>query len=354
VSSSPTPSRTWPDLLTRLIDGVHLDADDTAWVMAAVMDGDTPSARIAAFLMGLRAKGETTDELEGLVRAMLARAEPADVPGPTVDVVGTGGDRSHSVNISTMAAIVVAATGATVVKHGNRAASSACGSADVLEALGIAIDLPVAEVSAVARDVGITFLPAQVFHPAMRHAAATRKDLGIPTVFNVLGPLSNPARPTAMAVGSGDRRLAPIMAGVLARRGVSALVFHGDDGLDEITTTTTTQVWRVVDGDVGHEVFDPAELGVPVVQPEQLRGGDPATNAAVVLDLVAGTPGPVREVVLLNAAAALVALDAAEGRAPGALADDLGQARNRAAAAIDSGAAAALLDRWVARTRGQA
>jgi anthranilate phosphoribosyltransferase len=355
VTAAPGSAPDWPDVLSRLIDRRDLGVEDTAWVMDEVMAGRAEPAQLAGFLVGMRAKGEVTDELEGLVRTMLERAEPADVPGPTVDVVGTGGDRSHSVNISTMAALVVAATGARVVKHGNRAASSASGSADVLEALGVAIDLPPAEVTALASEVGITFLAAQVFHPAMRHAAPVRKALGIPTVFNVLGPLCNPARPTAMAVGSGDRRLAPVMAGVLARRGTSALVFHGDDGLDEITTTTTTQVWRVVGGQVTHEVLDPRDLDVTPVTAEALRGGSPEVNADAVRALVAGRTGAVRDVVLLNAAAALVALDHV-GRAPEGvdpLVPALAQARSRAAEVIDSGAASALLDRWVAASQAR-
>jgi anthranilate phosphoribosyltransferase len=350
VSSEAASGPTWPDLLTRLIDRHDLSVDETAWVMDQVMSGSADPAQLAAFLVGMRAKGEVTDELEGLVRTMLERAEPAPIAGVTVDVVGTGGDRSHSVNISTMAAIVVAATGVTVVKHGNRAASSASGSADVLEALGVAIDLAPHDVAALADEVGITFLAAQVFHPAMRHAAPVRKALGIPTVFNVLGPLCNPARPAAMAVGSGDRRLAPVMAGVLARRGVSALVFHGDDGLDEITTTTTTQVWRVAGGTTTHEVLDPRDLGVAPVTADDLRGGSPDVNAAVVRDLVAGAQGPVRDVVLLNAAAALVALEgvgAVSDAAAPPLVAALDQARHRAAAAIDDGSAARLLERWI-------
>jgi anthranilate phosphoribosyltransferase len=342
----------WPDLLTRLIDRRDLGADETAWVMDEVMAGRATAAQLGGFLVGMRAKGETTDELEGLVRTRLRRAEPAHVVGPAVDVVGTGGDRSHSVNISTMAALVVAGTGATVAKHGNRAASSASGSADVLEALGVAIDLPAPAVSDVAAEVGITFFPAQVFHPAMRHAGAVRKELGVPTVFNVLGPLCNPASPAAMAVGCGDRRLAPLMAGVLARRGVSAMVFHGDDGLDEITTTTTTQIWRTHGGAVSHEVFDPSDLDIAPVTAEDLRGGDPAYNASVVREVLAGTTGPVRDVVVLNAAAALVALDAvnAQDKPLPALVPALDQARRRAAEAIDSGAAAATLDAWIAAT----
>jgi anthranilate phosphoribosyltransferase len=345
----------WPDLLTRLVERRDLSVDETAWVMNEVMEGRATDAQLAGFLIGMRAKGETTDELEGLVRTMLEHAQPAPVAGPSVDVVGTGGDRSHSVNISTMSALVVAATGAIVTKHGNRAASSASGSADVIEALGVVIDLPAGAVPEVVAEVGIAFLPAQVFHPAFRHAGPVRRELAIPTVFNVLGPLCNPAAPAAMAVGSGDRRLAPVMAGVLARRGTSALVFHGDDGLDEITTTTTTQVWRVVGGEVVHEVLDPRDLGVTPVTAEDLRGGDPAFNASVVRDLVAGVTGPVRDVVLLNAAAALVAL-AHVGRQAGdldPLVPALDQARATAAQAIDDGSAAALLDRWAAATRAR-
>jgi anthranilate phosphoribosyltransferase len=327
------------------MDGSSLTADDTAWAMDEIMAGDASPARLAAFAVLLRAKGETPDELAGLVHTMRERATPLSVPQRAVDVVGTGADRAHTVNISTMAALVVAGSGRPVVKHGNRAATSACGSADVLEELGVAIDLPAAGVAASVEAVGIGFCFAPVFHPSMRHAGPTRAELAVPTFFNFLGPLSNPARVTCAAVGCADRRMAPVMAAVLAERGDSALVFRGDDGLDELTTTTTSSVWVANEGSVTPGVVDPAHFGITAVAPEALRGGDRAHNAAVVRDLLAGGGrAGVRDAVLLNAAAAIAAHDGLGGALDDAIAAGLAVARE----SVDSGAAAALLDRWIA------
>jgi anthranilate phosphoribosyltransferase len=265
-----------------------------------------------------------------------------------LDVVGTGGDRAHTVNISTMAAIVAAGAGVLVVKHGNRAASSACGAADLLEELGIDLSLPPERIAQIAEEVGITFCFAALFHPALRHAGATRRELGIPTTFNFLGPLANPARPAAQAVGVADVRMAGIIAGVLAGRGVSALVFRGDDGLDELTTTTTSRVWVVREGEVREERLDPADLGIPAAAPDALRGGDASYNADVARRFLAGEPGPVRDAVLLNAAAALVAHDGLSGGSDKPLVEQMGEAFGRAQEAVDSGEAAAVLDRWIA------
>lgn len=333
----------WPGVLSTLLAGNALPAADAAWAMAQVMDGEASPAQVAGFVIALRAKGETADEVGGLVASMLDRAERISVTPPAVDTCGTGGDRAHTVNISTMAAIVVAGSGATVVKHGNRAASSTCGSADLLEALGVVIDLPPAAVEECISRAGIGFCFAPVFHPALRHAGQARRDLGVPTVFNFLGPLTNPAQPGAQAVGVADSRMAPVMAGVLAARGASALVFRGDDGLDELTTSTTSRVWRVHSGEVIEESFDPAAIGIARGSVEDLRGGDASHNAEVARSLLAGKPGPVRDAVLLNAAAALAAL------AGGAesLTDSLGAGLTRAAESVDSGAAAAVLERWV-------
>jgi anthranilate phosphoribosyltransferase len=334
---------TWPALLGRLIRGEHLGAADTAWVMDRVLSAEATPAQLAGFLVALRAKGETSAEIAGLAEAMLRHARRVSVPGPAVDVVGTGGDQAHTVNISTMTAVVVAAAGAPIVKHGNRAASSSSGAADVLEALGVAIDLPPAGVEACVAEVGIGFCFAPVFHPSFRHTAPVRREIGIPTAMNVLGPLTNPAQPPAALVGCADARLAPVLAEVFAGRGASALVVRGDDGLDELTTTTTSSAWVVGGGEVRQETVDPAALGIAPASREDLRGGSPAGNAAVVRDLLAGRAGPVRDAVLLNAAGALVAFDGASAR----LADDLPAALARAAAAIDSGAAERLLARWV-------
>jgi len=341
---------TWPDVLGTLLRGENLTVGSAAWAMNEIMDGEATDAQIAAFAVGLRAKGETVDELEGLVAAMYAHATPLLVPGPAVDVVGTGGDRSHSVNISTMAAIVAAATGARVVKHGNRAASSACGSADLLEELGIALDLPADEVAAMAIELGITFCFAPRFHPALRHAAGPRREIGAATTFNFLGPLANPARPSAQAVGVADARMAGVLAGVLARRGVSALVFRGQDGLDELTTTTTSRVWLSRGGVVTELELEPLDLDIPRAEPADLRGGDAPVNAAVARAVLSGEHGPVRDAVLLNAAAALVAYQMTDR----SLVEQLAAALPRVGEAIDSGAAAALLDQWVASTRERA
>ncbi|MPZ63746.1 MAG: anthranilate phosphoribosyltransferase [Propionibacteriales bacterium] len=336
-------AHSWPDILATLTDRADLSAEQTAWAMEEVLGGSATPSQIAGLGIALRSKGETVDEVEGLVRTMYVHAVAIDVPGRTLDVVGTGGDRAHTVNISTMAAIVAAGAGVTVVKHGNRAASSSCGTADVLEELGVRLDLPPAVVAEVGREAGITFCFAPMFHPALRHTAVPRRELGVPTTFNFLGPLANPARPKVQAMGCFDLRMAPILAGVLARRGVDALVFRGDDGLDELTTTTTSQVWVVSGGEVTHEVLDPGELGVPVADREALRGGDVSQNADVVRRMIAGDAGPVRDAVVLNAGAALAAHAAEEG----ALADRIRAGMERAAESIDSGAVQEVFDRWI-------
>ncbi|GAB3965123.1 anthranilate phosphoribosyltransferase [Streptomyces sparsus] len=336
-------ARTWPDVLGALLAGQDLTSRDTAWAMDRIMLGEATDAQIAGFAVALRAKGETVDEVSGLVRTMYEHANTIEVPGPTVDIVGTGGDRAKTVNISTMSAIVVAGTGARVVKHGNRAASSASGSSDVLEKLGVNLDLSPQRVAEVAAEAGISFCFAVKFHPSLRHVAAARRELGIPTTFNFLGPLTNPARVGAQATGVADARMAPIMAGVLAERGTSALVFRGDDGLDELTTTATSTVWTVRDHQVEQQSFDPREVGLQLVPVEALRGADAAHNADVARRLLDGERGPVRDAVLLNSAAALVALTPTDA----SLADQLSAGMVRAAEAIDSGAAKAALDRWV-------
>ena len=287
----------WPDVLGTLVAGKDLTPAQTRWAMGEILAGAATPAQIAGFVVALRTKGESIEELTGLVEAMYDVMTPISVSGRVLDVVGTGGDRSFSVNISTMSAIVAAGAGARVVKHGNRSASSKSGTADVLEALGVRLDLPADRVAAVAEEAGITFCFAASFHPAMRHAAVPRKELGIGTAFNVLGPLANPVRPAAQAIGCADVRLAPVMAGVFAARGVDAWVFRGDDGLDELTTTTTSQLWVVHDGEVRAETVDPTHYGLAPATTEDLRGGDAAHNAEVVRQLLAGKTGPVREAV---------------------------------------------------------
>lgn len=341
--SAGTP--TWPGLLGALLDRRDLSSLETTWAMSEIMSGSATDAQIAAFAVALRAKGETPAEIAGLATEMLARA--VDLPLPDgltlVDTCGTGGDRSHTVNISTMAALVVAGTGAMVAKHGNRAASSSSGSADVLEALGIAVDMPPERVAECITSLGIGFCFAPQFHPALRHAGSPRRELGVPTFFNILGPLTNPARPGSQVVGVSDARLAGVMAGVFAKRGSSVLVVRGDDGLDELTTYTTSRVWWVRSGEVTDEVLDPAALGIAVPPAGALVGGDASVNAEAVRSVLAGQPGPVRDAVILNAAAALVSLSPPAD-------DDLMGAMEKAMAAasdsIDSGAAAAKLIAW--------
>ncbi len=335
---------TWPEVLGALVAGTDLSAVQTTWAMTEILGGEATPAQIAGFAIGLKAKGETVEEVSGLAEAMYAARTPLEIPGRLLDVVGTGGDRSMSVNISTMAAIVAAGAGAKVVKHGNRSASSQAGAADVLEALGIRLDLTPQRVAEVAEEAGITFCFAAAFNPAMRHTAVPRRELGVGTTFNVLGPLANPVRPAAQAIGCADPRMLPVMAGVFAARGVDAWVFRGDDGLDELTTTTTSTVWAVHDGDVAPSSVDPAALGFAPAAPDALRGGDAAHNAEVVRRVLGGEEGPVRDAVLLNAGAALAVYDDPASPVTDALAEGVEKARQ----AVDSGAASATLERWVA------
>ncbi|KAB2370705.1 anthranilate phosphoribosyltransferase [Actinomadura montaniterrae] len=336
---------TWPALLNALLDGDSLTSEETAWAMNTIMAGEATDAQIAGFAVAMRAKGETVAEVSGLADGMMDNATPVDVPGRIADLVGTGGDRAHTVNISTMAAVVAAAAGVRVVKHGNRAASSSCGAADLLEHLGVAIDLSPEATAAVVAETGITFCFAPRFHPALRYASRTRSELGTPTVFNFLGPLTNPARPGAQAVGVFHPRMAGVIAGVFAARGCSSLVFRGDDGLDELTTTGTSTVWVVRDGTATQTTFDPSALGIPPARPEDLRGADASFNARVARETFAGREGAVRDMVLLNAAALITAYEGAP--TADELTATLGAARDRAAEAVDSGAAATLLDRWI-------
>lgn len=311
------------------------------------MSGEATPAQIAGFLVALSAKGETVEELSGLVDAMLAHANPVSISGQKLDIVGTGGDQLNTVNISTMAALVAAGAGAKVVKHGNRAASSSSGSADVLEALGVRLDLTIEEVARNAEEAGITFCFAQVFHPSFRHTAVPRRELAVPTAFNFLGPLTNPAKVQASAVGVANARMAPLVAGVLAQRGSRGLVFRGNDGLDELTTTGPSTVWEIRAGGVTELTFSPQDLGITLATVEQLRGGNAEDNAAVVRDVLAGKEGPARDAVLVNAAAGLVAFDES---AEGSFLDRMREAFARAADSIDSGAAAGVLEKWVSLT----
>lgn len=338
----------WPALLSGLVRGEDQTAEATAWAMGQILAGEATPAQLAAFVVALRAKGETVAEISGMADTMIEFATPIEVTGHAVDVVGSGGDRANTVNVSTMAAIVAAGAGARVVKHGNRAASSACGAADVLEALGVVLDLAPEQQRSVIEQAGIGFLFAPLYHPALRHAAAPRRELGIATTFNFLGPLTNPAQPNASAVGVADPAMAELMAGVFAARGGQGLVFHGDDGLDELTTTTTSTLWSFADGRVSRSELDPGDLGIAAAKVEDLVGGDADTNAAVVTDLLAGRSGPVRDIVVLNAAAALAAHAGPAGGTD--LVDQLRSQVVRAQESIDSGAAKAKLAQWVAAT----
>jgi anthranilate phosphoribosyltransferase len=343
--------RTWPHLIAALLRGEELSTEDTAWAMAEIMSGSATPAQIAAFAIALRAKGETPAEIAGLVSTMLANATrvplPEEIRASAVDVVGTGGDRAHTVNISTMAALVAAGAGVRVVKHGNRAASSMCGAADLLEHFGVPLDLSADGVARCVREAGIGFCFAAAFHPGLRHAGATRREMGVPTFFNFLGPLTNPGQPKAGAVGCADLRMAPVMAHVFAARGDSVLVMRGEDGLDEFTTTAPTRVWAVTGGTVTELVIDAADLGVVRSTAGDLRGGDAAFNADVARRVLAGQEGPVRDAVILNAAAALAAQDGFGADVPGAVKAGL----DRAADSIDTGAAASALERWVELAR---
>ncbi|MDD1477540.1 anthranilate phosphoribosyltransferase [Arthrobacter sp. H16F315] len=347
-ASAQAAVNSWPRLIKALIDGTDLTAGSTEWAMNSIMSGEATPVQVAGFLVALRAKGETVDELVGLVAAMIANASPMDISGQKLDIVGTGGDQQNTVNISTMAALIAAGAGAKVVKHGNRAASSTSGSADVLEALGVRLDLPIPRVALNAEEAGITFCFAQVFHPSMRHAAVARRELGVPTAFNFLGPMTNPANVQASAVGVANVRMAPLVAGVLAKRGSRGLVFRGNDGLDELTTTGPSRVWEIRNGEVTEEMFDPRGLGIRQATLEELRGGDAAANAAVVRSVLSGAQGPARDAAILNAAAGLVAFDL---DAAGPFNERMAAALKRAEESVQSGAATAVLDRWVALSR---
>lgn len=346
---------TWPSVLTQLLGGSDLSIAEASWAMEEVMAGRATEAQLAAFLVALRAKGESIGEIVGFRDAVLANAQALPVDPMALDIVGTGGDRFGTVNVSTMASVVCAAAGARVVKHGNKAASSASGSSDVLTALGIDLSLPPERVAAVLAEVGITFAFAALFHPGFRHAGPVRAQLGIPSVFNFLGPLCNPARPEASAVGVAQLDKVPLFVGVFQTRGATALVFRGDDGLDELSTTGHSHIWEVSRGEVHEHDLDPADLGLSRSRIEDLAGGDAATNAAIARRVLAGEEGPVRDIVLLNAAAGLVSWELAHDAT---LAEQDIRARfrsqlARAAEAVDSGAAIAKLDAWVAATSGR-
>ncbi|TFC27894.1 anthranilate phosphoribosyltransferase [Cryobacterium sp. TMT2-18-3] len=345
--------QSWPNVLSALLAGEDLSVSDAAWSMEQVMLGEATPAQLAGFLVALRAKGETVDEIVGFRDAILDHAVPLAVNPMALDIVGTGGDRFGTVNISTMASIICAGVGVPVIKHGNRASSSASGSSDVLAALGIDLTLSADQVAAILDTAGITFAFAAAFHPGFRHAALARKELGIPTVFNYLGPLCNPARPEASAVGVANLDRVPLIVGVFQTRGATALVFRGDDGLDELTTTGHSHVWEVSRGLVTEHDIDPRDLGIRRASINELVGGDAEHNAAVVHSVLAGEVGAVRDIVLLNAAAGLVAFDLANDPAQSQV-NIIERFRTKmavAAEAVDSGAATVKLAEWVAASR---
>lgn len=324
------------EAIQQLVESVDLDRTQAAAAMDDIMNGEATDAQIAGFLVALRMKGETVEEMVGLVSSMRDHATAIEAPEGAVDTCGTGGDGAGTFNISTAAALVVRGAGATVAKHGNRAASSQCGSADVFEALGVPVTLPAAAVEECLRQAGIAFLFAPTFHPAMRHAANPRKELGARTVFNFLGPLANPARVKRQAVGAGSLAAADKMVQVLAALGHErALVFHSEDGLDELSTAAPAHVFELRDGQVHEHTVDSTALGLPRSVAADLRGGDAARNAEIVTAVLAGIPGPPRDIVVLNAAAGLVAAGRAE---------DLGAGMALAAAAIDDGSAREALE----------
>ena len=333
------------DLLDNYLD---LPPELVRELMREILEGRADNENLKKFLLALKNKGETSDEVGAMVAEMYEHAAPISINKRAVDIVGTGGDQANTINISTMSAIVAAAAGAVVVKHGNRAASSKSGSADLLEALGVAISLDGKLVEQCVEELRIGFCFAPNFHPAMRHAAPARKELGTPTVFNILGPLANPAKPKSAAIGVANERMHLVMAQVLGDRGVDGFVFRGDDGLDELTLTTTTQVLTIGSGEIESGLIDPPQLGISYSPIEKLVGGDAKENAQIALQVFSGAAGAPRDAVVLNAAAAIAAynydmeLD---------LQTRFNEGIIEAKAAIDSGAALDLLNRWAKLTQ---
>jgi anthranilate phosphoribosyltransferase len=334
----------WPAVLNQLVAGLDLPSETARAAMDEILAGEATPAQLGAFAVALRMKGESVDELNGMLDSMLAAANLVDLPPEisnlAIDVVGTGGDRSHSINVSTLAALVAAGAGVPVCKHGNRAASSRCGAADLLEALGVAIDLPPAGVAACIREAGIGFCLAPRFHPALRHAGPSRREMGIPTAFNILGPLANPGRVRRMVVGVADLSMAERMLAVLAAHGAEhVLIVHGDDGLDELSTTSPSRLFELRAGTMASSSLDPTSLGLPRAQIDDIQGGGPAENATIARRVLGGERGPHRDIVALNASAALVVAGSTASLAEGL---------TIAGEVLDDGRAAATLDRLVA------
>jgi anthranilate phosphoribosyltransferase len=352
-----TDSTTWPTILAKLLAKRDLSREEAGWAMSQIMDGESSEAEIGAFMMALRSKGETVEELAGLVDVMLEKSVLLDTGSDAIDIVGTGGDMIGTVNISTMASIVAAAAGVGVMKHGSRSASGKTGSAEMLEVLGIRLDLSPQRVAEVYRAAGITFFFAPVFHPAMRHVAPVRKALGVPTTFNFLGPLANPAQPVATSLGVANPQIAPLMASELAARGRNALVFRGLDGLDELTTTANSDIWLVQGGVVRNFELNPAKFGLKKVELADLLGGQAQQNAEVALRLLHEPKGSasqaIREVVALNAAGGLVAYELSKQtiESQQELDRQFGLQLERAFEALDSGAAAQKLSAWMSASQ---
>ncbi|CAG7845703.1 Anthranilate phosphoribosyltransferase [Pseudoclavibacter triregionum] len=349
-----TTDRTWPRLIDSLLSGEDLSVADATWAMEQVMRGEVSESRLAAFLIALRAKGEKVEEVIGFRDAILAHALPADLTPWALDIVGTGGDMVGTVNVSTMSAMVCAGSGVPVVKHGGRAASAKSGSSDVLTALGGVHTSDPAEVRRVFEETGLTFLFASLFHPGFAHAGPVRRELGVSTVFNFLGPLTNPARPEASAVGVARESAIPLITGVFRTRGATALVFRGDDGLDELTVTGYSHIWEVSNGAITEHDVHPRDVGLGTYEMSELLGGTPEENAAIARETLAGErQGAVRDIVLLNAAAGMVAFDLAKDgeQAERPIRHRLQERIETARETIDSGKAIAQLDRWVAATR---
>ncbi|MDO4259873.1 MAG: anthranilate phosphoribosyltransferase [Actinomycetaceae bacterium] len=345
-------SHDWAGLIRPLLAGGAMDTSTAYSVMDEVMTGNMDQVRLASLLTALATKGPSVDEVRGFADAMRDHALSADLPTDALDIVGTGGDGHHTVNVSTMAMLLLAASGVPMVKHGNRASTSACGSADLLEALGVRLDVDPQRATDIFHSLGVAFLFANHYHPSMRHAAPVRRSLAFPTVFNILGPLTNPARPRASAVGAANERHAELIAGVFAGRGQDAVVFRGRRcGLDEFSTCDTTQVWWVTSGEISTWDVDPvADFGCEPSTLEDLRGGSADDNAAVAREILAGDgPVAVRDAVCLNAAAGMVAFHGAGGEKD--FTGALGAGLDRAREVLASGAGLDLLERWASATQ---
>ncbi|CAB4604560.1 MAG: anthranilate phosphoribosyltransferase [Actinobacteria bacterium] len=334
----------WELVFTALAEKKDLSPEQIKWCMNQILIGAASLDQTKHFLLGLKNKGETPSEVIALVDQMYALAAPINIPDRAVDTVGTGGDGANTINISTTAAIITNAAGARVVKHGNRAASSKSGSADLLEALGVRIDLTGAEVEKTVSKIGIGFCFAPMFHSSMKHAAPARKELGVPTIFNILGPLSNPAKPKAAAIGVARKELLPLVSEVLLNQGKEGFVFRGDDGLDEVSLSGPTTVYQIHDGNINVETFDPVEIGIARSEIHELLGGDAEFNASITAKIFAGESGAPRDAVTLNAAFAIAAFKA-DFHLP--LETQIANAYVLANQAIDSGAAASVLKKWV-------